>query len=214
MTSTSKTKGAALAVASLIAGVVMTAIALDMEADSRALTSAFRGPIASPVETGATMQPPVGEVNIGPITYVQPAERAPVVVRPSPVKPTCVPYWRELVQGPAGRRVAISCPGATVPTPPPRTRDRWAGLARLPSLEDLGEQLPRHGLEGGVPNRDEAFAAARAVANRLSGARVLGNARAAAAPTPPELPLENALGWRACAPERIAVNAPDGGGKC
>jgi len=219
MTSKSKMTSAAVALASLVAGAGMAAFAIQVQNTDRIWSETRNLLVRYPIEpAGAGMPylppvPPLGNVTIEPITYqltalpvVQPTQRPRL-------KQTCAPYWRELVSGPAGRQVAITCPGGPEPPPPPPSADRVPGLQRLPSLEDLKTPLPRLAIAGGTPNPAEALAAAHRVAESLSQQRGVStesvpNAEAL-------LPASNALGWRACAAEeRTASNEPEVAGRC
>jgi hypothetical protein len=221
MTSKSKTVSAVVALASLAAGASMAAIAMQVEGGARAWNETRSLAETSPIESpGAVMpfvppQAPFGEVNIGAVTYELNALPVAQRMQRPRLKQTCVPYWRELVEGPVGRHVAITCPGGPEPPPPPPSAERVSGLIRLPSLADLRSPLPRGAIQGGRPSAEEALAAGRSVAASLAERRGVSTE-----PTPSEsperlLPASNALGWRACSPEeRTASTESEAGGRC
>jgi hypothetical protein len=219
MTFKSMTASAAVALASLVAGASMAAFAIRVQATDRVWNETRNLPVRNPIELPAAAMPfvrpvpPLGNVTIGPITYqltalpvVQPTQRPRL-------KQTCVPYWRQLVSGPAGRQVAITCPGGPEPPPPPPSTDRVPGLQRLPSIEDFGTTLPRRVIAGGTPNAEEALAAASRAAESLGQQRIVGPESTPNAAT--LLPTSNALGWRACTPgEGTSSNEPEVAGRC
>jgi hypothetical protein len=218
MTSKSKTASAVVALASLVAGASMAAIAIHVQAEDLAWNEAGSLTQGSPSESPGTRHllpgPPRGDVEIGPITYrleQLPVAKSLSAVR-SRVKQTCVPYWRALVEGPAGRMVATTCPGAPVPPPPPNTEPA-SRLQRLPTLEDFANPLPLRALRGANPSPDRALAAARSVAGSLGERRVV--AKEPAAPREELLPTSNPLGWHACPPaERSSSNKSGGVNRC
>jgi hypothetical protein len=220
MTSKSKTASAVIALASLVAGAGMLAFVIRVQATDRVWNETRNLTAGNPFEPpGPGMPyvppvPPLGNVTIGPVTYDLAALPVvkPVAARPR-LKQTCVPYWRELLSGPAGRQVAITCPGGPEPPPPPPSAGRVSRLQRLPSLEDLRTPVPRHAIMGDRPHAEEALQAARRVAESLGQQRVVSTE-----PTPSTealVPASNPLDWRACSPEeRTASNEPGLGGRC
>jgi hypothetical protein len=223
MTSKSKTASAVVGLAAVVAGVSMAAFALRIQAEDRVWTETRKLTVSSPFEASAGAryvppEPPRGDVDIGPITYefrslpvVQPA--AQPGARPR-LKQTCAPYWRKLVDGPAGRQVAITCPGGPQPPPPPPSTERVSGLQRLPSLEDLRNgPLPPHAIAGGTPNAEEALRAGRRVAESFAQRRVVRPESTPSAES--RVPASNPLDWRACSPqERTASNELEAAGRC
>lgn len=206
MTSKSKTASAVVTLASLVAGVSMAAIAIQVQAGDRVWNETRSLAENSPIESpGTPFVPPLGDVNIGPIIYQLNALPVVQPIQRSRLKQTCVPYWRELVEGPAGRHVAITCPGGPEPPPPPPSAERVSGLLRLPSLEDFANPLPLHAVHGATPNPDQALAAERSVAESLGKQRVVGAEPAENAEE--LLPTSNPLGWGARPPgEQTASN--------
>jgi hypothetical protein len=115
-----------IAVASLVLGVAAAGLAASLSiAMPSARTSSHRADVpetnlvTSAVRFGSTSLPS-GDVQIGPISYQigdasYRARHAPDARRAQGkiTAPACVEGWRELENGPVGRRVLVTCPGAT-----------------------------------------------------------------------------------------------------
>jgi hypothetical protein len=122
----SLTDASTVAVASLVLGVAATALAASLSmAVPSARTSGYvadvpeTNPVTSAVGLGGTSMPS-GDVQIGAVSYQigtasDPAPRAPGARRAQGkiTAATCVEGWRGLENGPVGRRVLVTCPGAT-----------------------------------------------------------------------------------------------------
>jgi hypothetical protein len=198
---------AAVALASMTAGAVAAALVISVEADSRAFarptqSSTWSSPTQSARLTAypsPERQPLAGHairaVTISHMAKVQQGSKD--AYSTAPEEPACIPYWREMDEGPAGRHVLVTCPGAPTPPAPPPDPARFSRLALLPSLSELSSGIPiEHHVEKGTPGPTTALMAARDVDSSLS------NEWAARAERRPDLdvdsrmlPVVNPLGW-------------------
>jgi hypothetical protein len=148
MSTQSRRLRVATAIASVTAGLSAMALAatLDYSPPDHATHAAlqqrvarahpFLSALSSDVKPPAPT--PVGDVEIGPVTYT--LLRPPPLARVTARAP-CHSGWRDLESGPAGREVYFQCAGDKNPIPAPRAESQSA-LELLPNPADLHGPLP------------------------------------------------------------------------
>jgi len=201
-----------LAVASLSAGLLATALAVYTQADPLAFTSEPSLAMNSGTATEETADSPglqylprvdgaavseLAELDLPPMTIVGGHSHPRLARAKLESKPTCVEHWRTLDSGPVGRHVLITCPGAQNAPPPPVSTLSSSGKLRLPTVASFNEQLPAMQLPADlIPSAERAELAAARVDATLD--RRWDGARGYTAGGPqeiPTLPVQNPFSW-------------------
>ncbi len=208
---------ATVAVASLAAGVLATALAIYTQADPYAFTSEpslASGGGALQETTDLTAEPrprfllrlngtavaEAAEVDLPPMTIVAGRSHRRIATAEVASKTTCVPRWRNLETGPVDRHVLVSCPGARdVPPPPASTPSTPStlGKLRLPTIASLNARLPDVRLPADLlPSGKQAAIASAKVDTALDRRwERASNHSTAGADDVAVLPLQNPFSW-------------------
>jgi hypothetical protein len=128
--------GAAAAAGAAISGVALAALGLG-------LLLRVPAPRAAPSTVATVTSHPVAKIQPLELRPIQPEPAKPTapkaqfarpqrrVASPTPASSPCEGGWRELVTGPAGRRVYVDCPGGPLTQASRTSEPASTGLSRL-----------------------------------------------------------------------------------